>query len=263
MKLSPGGFRHRIVERLGTDAVALPPARDSSLPRGWNPQRVREFLRRELDPDSAHTERVVIAGAGGHAKVILGILEESGEFEVAGCTNKAAGGTLLGLPVLGDDGVLPELAASGFRAAFAAVGDNRVRRDVIRQLREAGFRLINAVSRRAIVSPRARLGEGVAVMPGAVINVGAEIEDGAIVNTGATVDHDCRIAACAHIAPGVNLAGCVSVGEGAFLGVGSRVIPGVSIGAWTVVAAGAVVIGDIPAHVTAVGVPASIRARRT
>lgn len=263
MKLSPEGFRHRIVERLGTDAIAVPPARDSSLSHGWDPQRVMEFLRRELDPDSAHMERVVIAGAGGHAKVILEILEESGEFEVAGCTNKVAGGTLPGVPILGDDGILPELAASGIRSAFAAVGDNRVRRDLIRQLRDAGFRLVNAISRHAIVSPRARLGEGVAIMPGAVINAGAQIDDGAIVNTGATVDHDCHIAACAHIAPGVNLAGCVSVGEGALLGVGSRVIPGVSIGPWTLVGAGAVVIGDIPAHVTAVGVPAAIRARRT
>jgi carbonic anhydrase/acetyltransferase-like protein (isoleucine patch superfamily) len=49
--------------------------------------------------------------------------------------------------------------------------------------------------------------------------------------------------------------------EGIFLGIGSSVIPGRRIGAWTTVGAGAAVIHDLPAQVTAVGVPAHVLER--
>jgi UDP-perosamine 4-acetyltransferase len=204
-------------------------------------------------------EQLVLIGTGGHAKVIIEMFEEGGQFELIGCTSLAGGPSdILGIPVLGDDAVLPRIHASGVRNAFVALGDNRRRWIAMRQIAKAGFQFVNALSPRACISRRAELGVGVAVMPGAVINVLSRIGDGAIVNTGATVDHDCRIESCVHLGPGTNLAGCVSVGEGAFLGVGTRVIPGISIGSWTTVGAGGVVIRDLPSHVTAVGMPAEI-----
>ncbi len=199
-----------------------------------------------------------MVGAGGHAKVVIEILEEAGEVAIAGITDRAAGGgDLLGYKLLGSDGELAALYASGIRHAFPAVGDNATRLRILELLRREGFGLVNAISPRAAVSPRARLGAGVAVMAGAVIQVDAAVGDGAIINTGATVDHDCRIGECAHVAPGANLAGNVRVGAGALLGVGSRVIPRVSIGAWAVVGAGAVVISDVAEGVTVGGIPAA------
>jgi UDP-perosamine 4-acetyltransferase len=204
-------------------------------------------------------ESVLVVGAGGHAKVILEILEEANEFHIAGCTSAVAGQQdLLGFPILGGDEVLPACYAAGVRKAFIALGDNRARRKKAKEVAELGFELVNAISKRAIVSPRARLGSGVAIMPGAVINALAEVKDGAIVNTGATVDHDCRLANFCHVGPGSNLAGGVTIGEGAFLGTGVRAIPGISVGAWSVIGAGAVVIENIREGVTAVGVPAVI-----
>jgi UDP-perosamine 4-acetyltransferase len=205
--------------------------------------------------------RLVILGSGGHAKVIIDIFMDAGSFEIVGCTSgdpADAGTSVLGIPVIGDDSALPNLFASGVRKAFVAIGDNRLRQKLTRAAGMLGFELVSAVSPRAVISRRAKVGAGVAVMPGAVINVCSEIGDGAIVNTGATIDHDCRLGQHVHIAPGVNLAGCVTVGEGAFLGTGSRLIPGVSVGPWAVVGAGAVVIKDLPGCVTAVGVPAAI-----
>ena len=203
--------------------------------------------------------RVVVLGASGHAKVVLEILEEMGNFEIIGCTAAAAAShEILRYPVLGGDDILPALFAGGTLHAFVAVGDNRIRQKVIRRIRDLGFTLVSAVSHSALVSPRARVGEGAAIMPGATINVDSQVGDGAIINTGATVDHDCIVGECAHIAPGVNLAGNVKVGEGAFLGIGSCAVPGVAIGAWAMVGAGAAVICDLPDGVTAVGVPARI-----
>lgn len=204
--------------------------------------------------------RVVVLGGSGHAKVILDILIDRGDVELAGCvTAESNTSSVLGIPVLGGDDVLPRVLESGVTHAFVAVGENRVRAKLQRRVREIGFQLINAISRHAVLSSRTSLGSGIAIMPGTTINVDTTIGDGAIINTGASVDHDGMIGAFAHIGPGSALAGNVTVSEGAFLGAGTTVIPGRTIGAWTTTGAGAVVVRDLPDGVVAVGVPARVR----
>ena len=202
----------------------------------------------------------VIIGAGGHAKVIIDILQEAGGYDLVGClSHRFEGGSVLGVPVLGSEELLGQLYREGIRVAFAAIGDNRVRQSVARSLQAVGFTLLNAMSRHAIVSGRVGLGQGIAVMPGAVINVDTQIGDGVIVNTGATIDHDCRVGEYAHIGPGTNLAGGVHIGEGTLLGVGCRAIPGKTVGAWSVIGAGSVIVRDLPGGRTAMGNPARVK----
>jgi acetyltransferase-like isoleucine patch superfamily enzyme len=50
----------------------------------------------------------------------------------------------------------------------------------------------------------------------------------------------------------------VRLGDGVDLGTGAVIIQNRSIGEWSVIGAGAVVTTDIPAHVTAVGVPCRV-----
>jgi len=207
-------------------------------------------------------DQIVIIGGSGHAKVVIEILQESGRFEIVGCTVKnSAAPFVLDVPVFGDDSHLPKVYASGVHLAFVAIGNNRLRKTLTHEALAVGFELVNAVSPRAVLSPRVELCNGVAVMAGAVINSCVRLGTGCIINTGATVDHDCNIGDWAHVAPGTNVAGSVTVGEGAFLGIGSRVIPNTSIGEWTTVGAGAVVIRNLPPNVTAIGVPARVSCR--
>jgi UDP-perosamine 4-acetyltransferase len=207
--------------------------------------------------------RVVVIGAGGHAKVVLDILIDRGDVDLAGCvTAESHAAALLGVPILGSDDVLPGVLAGGVTHAFVAIGENRVRATLQRRVVTLGFSLVNAISRHAVLSARVTLGSGIVIMPGAVINVDTVIGDGAIVNTAASVDHDGQIGAFAHIGPGSTLAGNVTVGEGAFLGAGTTVIPRRTIGAWTTAGAGAVIVRDLPDGVIAVGVPARIRPPR-
>ena len=50
--------------------------------------------------------------------------------------------------------------------------------------------------------------------------------------------------------------GAARLGAGAYLGTNATVIQGVCIGENTTVGAGAVVVRDLPANITAVGIPA-------
>lgn len=200
---------------------------------------------------------VIMVGAGGHAKVCIELFRAMGEtvaFCIADAQNKQQ--TCLGVPVLVGDEHLQALRSQGYKKLFIAIGANRLRVALWEKARGFGFDLVSAVSPRAVVSPTARLGQGVAVMAGAVINADTAIGDLCIINTGATVDHDCCIEAGVHIAPQCGLAGGVKVGRGTFLGIGSHVIPDRMIGSNVVIGSGAAVVSDIESDAMAVGVPA-------
>ncbi len=208
-------------------------------------------------------EPTIVLGAGGHAKVIIEVLRESGAYQPVGCLGQLPESChdLLGVPVLGNDDQLDAIRARGIQYAFVAIGDNRVRHLLIERVRRAGFRLAQAISPRATISPSAQLGDGVVVMPGAHVGTETRLGDGVIVNTRAIVDHDGRLENCVHIGPGAALAGNVHVGELAFIATGSSVIPHMHIGARTIVGAGSVVVRDLPSDVVAYGSPA--RPQRT
>lgn len=205
--------------------------------------------------------KVLVFGAGGHARVCLDALRDDPRLQVVGCLSADGSGVdHLDAPVLGRDD--PGIAASvGATHAFIAIGDNEVRRRLTERCLSAGLTMVIARAGSAVLSPSVQLGAGTLLAPGAVVNAATRLGDGVIVNTNAAVDHDCDIGAFAHVGPAVALAGGVRVGRGALVGIGSRVIPGVSIGEGAVVGAGAVVIADVEPFTTVVGVPARLLGR--
>lgn len=204
-------------------------------------------------------KKMVIIGAGGHAKVIIDILQSSIEYEIVGLLDKNRDRTISNLNVLGDDSLLPSLYKQGIHYAFIAIGDNRIRVQLAKRATNIGFKLINAISPFAYISPSAILGSGIAIMAGSVINASTQIENNTIINTGATIDHDCFIGDSCNVSPGCTISGNVTIGNGTFVGTGAKVIDGVNIGAWSIIGAGAVIIDNIPENCLAVGIPARIK----
>lgn len=199
---------------------------------------------------------ILIIGAGGHAKVVADILLSQGVAVQGYLDDEVSlhGEQRLGLPVLGPVETYPDFNPDGL---IIGIGSNSVRHAIAGKLGDEAEKLwINAIHPQAVIAPSVQLGVGIVVAAGVVINPDAVIGDHAIINTGATVDHDCVIGRFAHLAPGVNLAGNVQIDDECLIGIGSVAIPGCHIGAKAIVGAGSVVISDIPAGVTAKGVPA-------
>ena len=122
---------------------------------------------------------VLLIGASGHAKVVIELLRAGGVHELRLIVEKQSCPPILGVPLVGLDSDLPRLKTEGAIRAFVAIGDNGRRLERGREIER------NAISPRALMSPTARIGWGIAVMGGAVINAEAQIDDFAIVNTGA------------------------------------------------------------------------------
>ncbi|HWL03530.1 MAG TPA: acetyltransferase [Xanthobacteraceae bacterium] len=207
-------------------------------------------------------ERIVMLGAGGHAKVLHDALQCAGlalQGYVAG-PESAAPESFSGLERYRSD---EDLLTRGPGAialvnGVGSVGDASLRRAIFERFSAAGFRFVTVVHPRAVVAADVLLVEGAQVMAGATIQSGARIGRNALVNTGAVVDHDCEVGPHAHIAPGAVLAGGVSIGAGSHIGAGATVIQSVRVAAGSRIGAGAVVIRDVPAGVTVVGVPARV-----
>lgn len=202
--------------------------------------------------------KVYVFGAGGHAKVVVAVLQEMGATVQGLFDDNPAtwGNELLGARVLGP---VSEASAMKDEAGVIAVGDNLARLSLARQLR--GWQWITAVHPKAIVHSTAQIGPGTVVFAGAIIQPYAKIGAHCIINTAATVDHDCILEDFVHRAPGVHLGGNVFLREGAMLGVGCVVIPGRQIGEWSIVGAGSAVISDIPGRFVASGAPARLKRR--
>jgi sugar O-acyltransferase (sialic acid O-acetyltransferase NeuD family) len=197
---------------------------------------------------------VHVLGAGGHAKVVARMLLELGHQVLALFDNDPAkwNSTVLGIAVRGP---LERVIDSPSIPAVIAIGDNAARRRVAQAL---PCRWLTVVHPRAFVDTTVRLGPGSVILPGAVIQVDSSVGAHVIVNTCASVDHDNVLGDYVHVGPGSRLAGGAKVAEGAFLGTGVVVNPRISVGAWSTVGSGAVVVRDLPDHVVAMGVPARV-----
>lgn len=209
-------------------------------------------------------QKVLLIGAGSHARVLLDALSERDDVEVLGLTDPrlAVGERVSGCQVLGnDDFLLARFAPAGVVLvnAIGSVRCSGVRRQAFERFSDAGYRFLAVVHPRAIVSSGAAIDEGTQIMAGAVVQTGARVGRNAIVNTGAIVDHDCEVGSHVHVAPGATLSGNVRVGEGAHIGTGAVVIQGLRIGAAALIAAGAVVVKDVAADDRVMGVPARSR----
>ena len=204
-----------------------------------------------------NSKRLIIIGAGGHARSVVDIALQNSDYEIVGCIDPAPG-DVLGVPVIGGDTELEALFAAGVKCVFVALGDNHRRHSLFDRAVSMGFEPVNIISQQAIISPRAQLGKGVCVMAGATVNVNTVIGDNCIINTSCSIDHDCEIGKSSHVAPGVALSGTVRVGIGVHLGTGATVIDRISIGDWSYIGAGATVVHDIPPDVMAYGVPARV-----
>lgn len=202
---------------------------------------------------------VVIFGAGGHGKVVADILLAMGRH-VLGFVDaqKAAGSSVLGLPVLGGDDWLVDTAID----VALGVGDNLRRGQIADSLRTRGFKLASAIHPRAVVANSARISEGVVVAALAVVNADAAVAWGAIINTAAVVEHDCEVGAFAHLATNVTTGGGCHVGTSALVGSGATLLPQRRVGARSIVGSHSVVTRDVPDDCVAVGAPARVVRRR-
>ena len=197
-------------------------------------------------------DKILLIGAGGHARSCIDVLEEENQFKIAGLIEKgkSISNESLGYPVIGTDDNLKVLRQQ-YKNALITVGQiksPKIRIKLYQLLKELDFTLPVIVSSQAYVSKHAQIGEGSIIMHGVIINANAKIGNNCIINNRALIEHDAVIGDHCHIATGAIINGEVSVENETFIGSGAVTKQAISIGKNCVIGAGVVLKNDIESN---------------
>ena len=204
---------------------------------------------------------LTIVGAGGHGREVFDTVsainaESPGTWEVLGFVDDGdvaadrldrLGSRLLG----GTDHMATD---PGWFAL--GIGAGPARRRLAERCAGFGCRAATIVHPGAHVGLDVELGEGVIVFDRSTITTNVRIGRHTHLNVGCAVQHDSVVGEFVQFSPGVLVNGDCRIEDDVFLGTGAIVTRGCTVGRGARVGAGAVVLDDVAAGSTVVGVPA-------
>ena len=139
-----------------------------------------------------------------------------------------------------------------------AVGASRTREKIVSNMKTVNhsIKFGTVIDPSVEMSDLVTIGEGTIICAHTIITVNIEIGAHVIINLDCTVGHDAVLQDFVTLYPSVNVSGITNIGHAVELGTGMQIIQGKTVGDYSIVGAGAVVVKDIPAKCTAVGSPA-------
>lgn len=214
---------------------------------------IRGLIQKNLRREIPVGRKILVYGAGGHAKALMEMIKAGGNFELAGIVDDSSalkGRQVFGVPILGSGDLLESLLEQGIENAANGVGgiiDQVIRAKIFERLIEAGFYLPSIIHPSAVVEKSAKIGLGTQIFANSYVGSQAILDDMCMVNTGAVISHDCVVGRYTHIAPGAMLAGAVIVKNNVLIGMGVTTAIGITIGKGARVGNGSTILKDVPA----------------
>lgn len=204
-------------------------------------------------------KKVIFVGAGEYAESVYDSMAKE-EYDLIGFVDEYKKGYHMGKPILA--ATIEEVFNFRDYAYFISIGDTEPRKRQFEVVKRLGLETINIIDKTALISDSVKIGTGNFIGKMAVINIGTVIGDNNMVNSKSLIEHHCTIMNHTRIATATVMNGDVVVEDGAYLGSMACCIGQQRLGEFSVIGAGAVVLGDIEPHCTAVGVPAKVIKRR-
>ena len=200
------------------------------------------------------SKKVVIIGAGGHAKVIADIIEKSGDIIYGFLDDNLPVDTKIvkEYKVLGKIDKCIELQNNEDIYFIIGIGNNYFRKKINDVYK---LKYYTAIHPTAVIAINTNIKEGSVIMANSCINTSSKIGRHCIINTGTIIEHDCYVGDYIHISPNATLCGTVTVGEFTHIGAGVTIINNINITSDCIIGAGGVVVKDIKEKGTYVGVP--------
>lgn len=201
-------------------------------------------------------KKVVVIGAGGHAKVISDIVIKSQDELLGFLDDNLEKGkkVISNYEVIGKTEDCLQLKNQDENIEFIiAIGNNKVRKEISDKYK---LNYYTAIHPSVQIGLDVTIEKGAQILANACINSSAKIGKHCIINTGAIIEHDNIIEDYVHISPNAALGGTVKIGENTHVGIGAVVKNNIGICSNCIIGAGAVVVKNIEDEGTYVGVPA-------
>lgn len=199
---------------------------------------------------------LVIVGAGGFGRETALMVEQMNSWKLIGFYDDGLepGSMVEDRPVLGKVDMLNH---SKEVAVVIAIADPAIRQRISSSLVNKKLKFPSLIHPTALVGSKSNsVGKGCIVTAGVILTTGITIGEFVIVNLSTTIGHDARIADFTSIMPQCSISGNVTLGTKCFLGSGTRILQGLTLGDNSIVGAGAVVTKSFASNSKLVGVPA-------
>ena len=205
---------------------------------------------------------IIIFGASGFGREVAWLIERinavSPTWNLIGFIDdddSIQGADINGYTVLGKTEDVGKYPGAYF---VCAVGASSVREKIVSNLKLASpeIKFATLIDPSVEMSDLVEVGEGTIICAHTIITVNIIIGEHVIINLDCTIGHDAILKDYVTLYPSVNVSGITNIGHAVELGTGMQIIQGKSIGDYSIVGAGAVVVKDIPVKCTAVGSPA-------
>lgn len=207
-------------------------------------------------------KKIILVGAGGHAKVIIDTIISCGEYEIVGMIDNATKDfNYRNIKIIGTDNDLLQFYKDGIKYAFVCVGylgKTTTRNRIYKNLKDIGFTIPVIIDNSAIVAKDAIIGEGTYVGKLAVLNADSKIGKMCIINTKAVIEHDTIVRDFSHISVNATVCGGCSIENDVLVGANATIIQGIHIGQNSIIGAGVTVIRSVNAGKTVVGIDKEI-----
>lgn len=209
-------------------------------------------------------KKLIIIGGVGNGTVISStvedIMRESQEWRFLGFLNDQmkAGEELSGFPILGTVDEAPRFNSKDCYFIYALTTVKQAY-ERIQRLHSIGIpdeKFAALKHPTAVVSRNVRLGYGVVLMPGVIISPDVTIGNHTQLYANSFVGHDTEVGNYCFIANNASVGGRVIIEEGVHIGSNSSIIERITLGKWSLVGLGAVVLKDVEPFTTVVGNPA-------
>lgn len=204
-------------------------------------------------------KKVIFVGAGEYAESVYDSMPKE-RYDLVGFVDETKQGSHIGKPILA--ATIEEVSNFREYAYFVSIGDTEPRKRLFEEVKRLGLETINIVDKTAHISDSVSIGTGNFIGKMAIINIGTVIGDNNMINSKSLIEHHCTVKNHTRIATATVMNGDVVVEDGAYLGSMACCIGQQTLGEFSIVGAGAVVLGSIEPYCTAVGIPAKVIKRR-
>lgn len=205
---------------------------------------------------------LIIFGAGGFGREVAWSVERINAvcpiWNLLGFVDdgdSVQGTVINGYPVLGKSADIGKYPDAYF---VVAIGSSRTREKIVAKLKTVNpdIRFGTVIDPDVKMSGFVTVGEGTIICADTIITVNIDIGSHVIINLDCTIGHDASLGDFVTLYPSVKVSGITKIGRAVELGTGLQIIQGKSVGDYSIVGAGAVIVKDIPEKCTAVGNPA-------
>jgi sugar O-acyltransferase (sialic acid O-acetyltransferase NeuD family) len=161
-----------------------------------------------------------------------------------------------GVPVLGGCELVPRLPRAQVLVCVGSPRDYAVRARLVRRLALPEERYGTLVHPTAAVSGSSSVGPGSVLLAHCVLTAAVRVGAHVAVMPHAVLTHDDVVEDFATVASGVRLGGGARLERGAYVGSGALVREHTTVGAWSLIGMGSVVLVEVPPGEVWVGSPA-------